>query len=135
MSSFFFVCYGLTLGGNAMRKMFNWLAVWLESMFPEYTEDLPRVDNRHRSIVYPEVPDSALSIYRWYGLYYEGNSRRPLPNNCMFVLDSLSKQPEWKRKGRKYFTLEDWLNVLYSSEPERIFKERVCYIETNHQLP
>lgn len=135
MSSFFFRMLWINPRGNAMRKMFNWIASWIERIFPEYTEDLPRVDDRHRSIVYPEVPDRALSVYRWHGLYYEWNTRRPLPNNCMFVLDSLSKQPEWKREGRKYFTLEDWFNVLYSSEPERIFKERVCYIETNHQLP
>ena len=47
MSSFFFRMLWINPRGNAMRKMFNWLAVWLERMFPEYTEDLPRVDNRH----------------------------------------------------------------------------------------
>lgn len=134
MSSFFFRMLWINPRGNAMRKMFNWIVDWIERLFPEYAEGLSRVDDRHRSIVYPEVPDRALSIYRWYGLYYEGSSGRPLPNNCMFVLDSLSRQPEWKRKGRKYFTLEDWFNVLYSSESGRTFKERVCYIETNHQL-
>ena len=80
---------------------------------------------------YIQVPQDAFSIYRQGGMFFDGKTDSLLPSDCLDTIKKLSKLKEWDMIGRYYMTTRDWLDVLYSKEPDLEFKAVIKRIQTD----
>ena len=80
---------------------------------------------------YIQVPQDAFSIYRQGGMFFDGKTDSLLPGDCLDTIEKLSKLKEWSMIGSNYMTTRDWLDVLYSKEPDLEFKAVIKRIQTD----
>lgn len=117
-----------------MRSLLKFLLGFVAYFSPEVNNEDVAVKKIDSIIRYMEIPNRALTIYSRCNHFYEAYSGELLPNNCMEIVEDLSRTRYWHYKAREYLTTHDWVAVLKASNPKVTFASKVVSIHESFDL-